>query len=212
MQAISNEIQTDPSQPEVQQEPVIYLLLEETCGRKCGISGLPIPAPSQPSQTAHKSRAEADPGYASPESYPQPDWTVAASETTQLRPQAWEPVPRHAEAGHVSKVKEEKRIQPQVLPANGLSGSALTVDVDVHGKIADLVDDKHLVLGQDPALVRQAVLKIGFHKLLNKLVAVDIVGSERCWAAARLRAEARWVLPTPGGPRNTTFPHSPGSA
>ena len=41
-------------------------------------------------------------------------------------------------------------------------GQLLQVDVDVHGKIADLVDDKHLVLGQDPALVRQAVLKWAF--------------------------------------------------
>ena len=30
--------------------------------------------------------------------------------------------------------------------------------LDVHGEVADLVNDEHLVLGQDPELVRQTVL------------------------------------------------------
>ena len=47
--------------------------------------------------------------------------------------------------------------------------------LDVHGEVADLVNDEHLVLGQDPELVRQTVLEMGFLKLLDELVAVDVV-------------------------------------
>ena len=34
----------EPGQPEVQQEPVIHLLLEETLGRHAGVIGLSVPA------------------------------------------------------------------------------------------------------------------------------------------------------------------------
>ena len=47
--------------------------------------------------------------------------------------------------------------------------------LNIHGKIADLVNDEHFVLGKDLELVRQTVLKMGFLELLNELVAVDIV-------------------------------------
>ena len=46
---VCGEIRGEPSQPKVQQEPVVYLFLESTLGRKCGISGLPVPTPAQPS-------------------------------------------------------------------------------------------------------------------------------------------------------------------
>ncbi len=50
--------------------------------------------------------------------------------------------------------------------------------LNVHGKIADLVNDKHPVLGQDLEPVRQPVLKMGFFELLNELVTVNVVGRE----------------------------------
>ena len=50
--------------------------------------------------------------------------------------------------------------------------------LDVHGEVADFIDDEHPVLGQDLEFVRQAVLKMGLFELLNKLVAVDVVGRE----------------------------------
>ena len=50
--------------------------------------------------------------------------------------------------------------------------------MDVHRKIADLVDDEHLVLGQDPELVRQTVLKMSLFELLNELVAIHVIGGE----------------------------------
>ena len=51
-------------------------------------------------------------------------------------------------------------------------------DLDIHREIADFVDDEHPVLGQDLELVWQAVLKMGLFELLNKLVAIDVVGGE----------------------------------
>ena len=49
---IRGEIRRQPRQPEVQQEPVIYLLLESEVGKECGISGLPVPAnPSSPAES-----------------------------------------------------------------------------------------------------------------------------------------------------------------
>ena len=50
--------------------------------------------------------------------------------------------------------------------------------LNVHGKIADLIDNKHLVLGKNFKLVRQAVLKMSFFELLNELVAIDVVSGE----------------------------------
>ena len=50
--------------------------------------------------------------------------------------------------------------------------------LNVHGKIADLIDNEHLVLGKNFELVRQAVLKMSFFELLNELVAIDVVSGE----------------------------------
>ena len=41
---IRGEIRRQPSQPEVQQEPVVYLLLEDPLGWNSGLFSLPIPA------------------------------------------------------------------------------------------------------------------------------------------------------------------------
>ena len=61
------------------------------------------------------------------------------------------------------------------------SGNELEKEIcalDIHREIADFVNDEHPVLGQNFELVRQAVLKVGLFELLNKLVAVDVVGRE----------------------------------
>ena len=50
--------------------------------------------------------------------------------------------------------------------------------LDIHGKVTDLVNDEHLVFGKDLQLVRETVLKMSFFELLNKLVAVDVIGRE----------------------------------
>ena len=50
--------------------------------------------------------------------------------------------------------------------------------LDVHGEVADFVNDEHPVLGQDSELVGQAVLKMGLFELLNKLMAIDVVSGE----------------------------------
>ena len=60
---IHREIWREPCQPEVPQEPVVYLLLEDPLGWNGPVPSLPVPASSQSSQSAHSGRAEADPGY-----------------------------------------------------------------------------------------------------------------------------------------------------
>ena len=50
------------------------------------------------------------------------------------------------------------------------SGNELEEQVcplDVHGEVADLVDDEHPVLGENLELIRQTVLKMGLLELLN---------------------------------------------
>ena len=64
--AIRGKIWCEPSRPEVQQEPVVHLLLEDPLGRDGAVPGLPVQTPAQPSQSAHGGGAEADPGYAPP--------------------------------------------------------------------------------------------------------------------------------------------------
>ena len=50
--------------------------------------------------------------------------------------------------------------------------------LNVHGEIADFVDNQHPVLGQHFELVRQAVFIMRFFELLNELVAIDVVSGK----------------------------------
>ena len=74
-----------------------------------GISCLPVQDASQPSQPAHRGRAEADPGYAPPESQPGHGGTVAPAAPTGLYPPSGESVPGHAENGPVSAAENRKQ-------------------------------------------------------------------------------------------------------
>lgn len=47
--------------------------------------------------------------------------------------------------------------------------------LDVHGEIADLVDDAHLALVQDLAFARQAVLKMSVFQIFRVLSMVNSV-------------------------------------
>ena len=76
---IRGEIRRQPRQPEVQQEPVVYLLLESPLGWNSGLFGLPVQTASQPSQPAYRGRAEADPRYAPPQPQHGYGGTVAPS-------------------------------------------------------------------------------------------------------------------------------------
>ena len=61
------------------------------------------------------------------------------------------------------------------------SGNQLEEQVcalDIHGEIANLVNDEQPVLGQDFELVGQAVLEMGLFELLDELVAIHVVGGE----------------------------------
>ena len=50
--------------------------------------------------------------------------------------------------------------------------------LNVHREVSNLINNEHFVLGQYFELVWQAVLEMGFFELLNKLVAVDVVGGK----------------------------------
>ena len=56
---ICGEIRREPCQPEVQQEPVIYLLLESPLGWECSIPCLPVSAAPRPPQPAYGGGAKA---------------------------------------------------------------------------------------------------------------------------------------------------------
>ena len=104
---VRGEIRRQPCKPEVQQEPVVYLLLEETLGRDTGVISLPVPAAPQPSQSAHGSGVEADPGHAPQEPPPRHGGAVAPSAAARLHPPPGEPVPGHEKAGPVPVEREE---------------------------------------------------------------------------------------------------------
>ena len=50
--------------------------------------------------------------------------------------------------------------------------------LNVHGEVADHINNQHSVSGEDFQPVRQTVLKVGFFELLNKLLAVDVVSGK----------------------------------
>ena len=100
LQTIPNEVRRkvrrQPRQPEIQQKPVVHLLLEAALGRECGVPGLPVQTASQPPQPAHGGRAKAHPRYAPPQSVAGHDRAVAPSAEARLHPLPGESVPCHA--------------------------------------------------------------------------------------------------------------------
>ena len=76
---IHGEIRREPRQPEVQQEPVVHLLLESPLGWDGAVPGLPVQAAPRPPQSTHRSGTEADLGYASPQSGPGHGGAVASA-------------------------------------------------------------------------------------------------------------------------------------
>ena len=50
--------------------------------------------------------------------------------------------------------------------------------LNIHGKVANFVNDEQFKPAQYPESVRKLVLKMGLFQLLNKLVAVDVGGGE----------------------------------
>ena len=99
---ICREIRRQPSQPEVQQEPVVHLLLEGPVGRHGRIFELSVPAAPQSSEPAHIRGTQAHPGHAPPQSKPWYGRAMAQAAAAGLYPPPGEFVPGHAETGVVS--------------------------------------------------------------------------------------------------------------
>ena len=112
---VRREIRRQPRQSEVQQEPVVHLLLEAALGRKCGVPGLPVQTPPQPSQPAHGGRAEAHPRHAPQEPDPRHDRTLAPPAAARLYTLSGESVPCHAQNGSLPRRKAQKDIQAQAV-------------------------------------------------------------------------------------------------
>ena len=83
-----------------------------------------------------------------------------------------------------------------ITPSDELEEQVRTLDV--HGKIANLINDEHPVLGQHLEFIRQAVLKMGLLELLNQLVAVDIVSGETMLRRHKPQGGGQMSLAYPG--------------
>ena len=77
-----------------------------------------------------------------------------------------------------------------VAPGNELKEQVCALNV--HGKVADLVDDKYSVLGQNLEFIWQAVLKMSPLELLNELVSIHVVSREA--VLSRRKAQCRGQL------------------
>ena len=121
---ICRKIWRQPSQPEIQQEPVVHLLLESTLGWNGGVFGLSVQTAPQPSQSAHRGGDEADSGHAPPQSKSGYGGAVAPAAATGLHPPPGEPVPGNEKAGAVPTQREETGLQAKALPADDLSRTA----------------------------------------------------------------------------------------
>ena len=83
---ICGEIRRQPRQPEVQQEPVVHLLLEGPLGWDSGIFSLSVQTAPQPPKPAHRGGAETDPGYAPQEPQARHGGAVGPAEAKRLWP------------------------------------------------------------------------------------------------------------------------------
>ena len=128
---IRREIRRQPGQPEIQQKPVVYLLLEETLGRDTRVIGLPVPAAPQPSQPAHAGRTEADPGYALQESTAGHSGVVAPAAAAGLYPPAGKPVPGNEKTWDVPTARKETSLHAQPYQQMTHPGQRIQVDVKV---------------------------------------------------------------------------------
>ena len=103
---VRGETRRQTSQPEVQQEPLVHLLLEGALGWHTGVIGVPLPAAPQPSQPAHRGGAEADLGHAPEKSQVGYGGAVAPAAAARLHPPPGEPVPGNEKAGAVPAERE----------------------------------------------------------------------------------------------------------
>ena len=104
---IRGEIRREPSQPKIQQGPILYLLLEGSLGRNGAVSVLSVQTSPQPSQPAHRGGAEADPGYAPPQSKPWYGGAVAPPAAAGVYPPPGELVPGYAQTGTFPSSRQE---------------------------------------------------------------------------------------------------------
>ena len=112
---VRREIRCEPRQPEVQQKSVVHLFLEATLGRKCGVLGLSVQTPPQPSKPAHGSRAETHPRHAPQGPNAGHDRTLAPPAAARLHPLPGELVPCHAQNRAVPCKKAEKERKAEAL-------------------------------------------------------------------------------------------------
>lgn len=115
------EIWRQPDMPETQQEPVIYLFLEETLGRHAGVLGSPVQvAYSHPNRHTEAKLKLVRDIYTPQKFRTGLGGNVAPVEAEGLHAPLGKPVPGDEDAGPVPAEREEASLQDQTLPADGL--------------------------------------------------------------------------------------------
>ena len=100
----------------------------------------------------------------------------------------------------IVKGKESGRF----LVASGNQLKEQVCALDIHGKVADLVNNEHPVLSQDLEFIGQALLEMGLFETLNELVTVDII--------SKAQGRSQICLAYAWGRETLHSPRFPGSA
>ena len=77
--------------------------------------------------------------------------------------------------------------------------------LNIHGKVADLINDGHPVRGENLQLVGEMVFKAGLFKQLNELVAVDVVCRESVLGSHQAECASQVGFACTRRARKTTF-------
>ena len=124
--AVRREKWREPSQQEVQQKPIVYLLLASPMGWESGISASTIEATAPSSEPTYGVRVDIDTGYAATKSQPWCCGIMAQTAKARLYTACLFPLSGAAPAKYASGSEGEKEVRGQAIPANGPSGGADT--------------------------------------------------------------------------------------
>ena len=146
---IRRKVRRQPRKPQIQQKPLLHLLLETTLGRDCSIPRLPVQTPSQPSKSAYRGGTEAHPGYAPPKPGSRDDRVMASTESYTRCPKSLFRVMR--KMGLFPQEKPQKAYTPKPYEQMTHPGERIQVDVKVVPR--KCIADPELRLFQYTAIV-----------------------------------------------------------
>lgn len=121
---VCGEIRREPCEPEIQQKPLVHLLLESALGWKRGIPCLSVQTAAPSSKPAYGGGNEAHPGHAKTESNTGNGGALAPAPQARVHPLPGKPVPGHAQAGNVPAAKGQNALQGKAIRTDAVSGPA----------------------------------------------------------------------------------------